>query len=130
MRFIITCVILGVSLGFTLGPLNGKHRRALRSIANRLKKEKLLPIVQFTLKNDIENPLKNINSLLDLKELLVVKIDAEQSKVAKEVGELVASHTKSEIVQSLGHTVLLFRPHPTNNIISKLLESELSKPKI
>ncbi|MBS2032268.1 MAG: ribosome assembly RNA-binding protein YhbY [Deltaproteobacteria bacterium] len=87
--------------------LTGKQRRALRAIGHHLK-----PVVQVGQDDVTEGVIAAVDEQLVAHELIKVKIGEGASGERDEIGELLAEKTKSELVQVLGRTLLLYRPHP------------------
>lgn len=46
---------------------------------------------------------------MDAKELVQVKLSVEKKKLAREMGESIASRTSSLLAQTVGHSVLLYK---------------------
>ena len=89
--------------------LTGKQRRALRAIGHHLK-----PVVQVGQDDVTEGVIAAVDEQLLAHELIKIKIGEGASGERDEIGELLAEKTKSELVQILGRTLLLYRPHPEN----------------
>lgn len=91
-------------------PLTGKQKRYLRGLANPIKKAQ----VCIGAPGLSDNVIKETSVALKRFELIKVKMtntgSMEQTK--KEVGAMLAGLTKSDLVQVLGHNLILFRPNP------------------
>jgi RNA-binding protein len=94
------------------GKLSARQRAFLRSLANRIKatvwigKEGLVPAL-----------IAQLDAQLTGRELVKVKlletVDCDRRVVAGELSKA----TGSAVVQTLGHTILLFRAHPAKPVI-------------
>ena len=105
-------------------PLNGASRRLLRSIAATMKRSKQLSIIRYNAPS--EHSLLEIKQSLAQYELVLLRMDSVDKKhQAKLIGSELASLTNSSLVQTLGHTVLLYKPSdsPDSNI-STLMQAE------
>lgn len=112
--------------------LSGKHRRILRSIANRNKLNNTIDVIQYN-KDSLanirfqrykdDNAFKNLEKLLLTKELVIVKLNVEKRKEAKVIGQEIANYTQSNLVQVIGHTLLLYKDN--NKLITQQLNKEL-----
>jgi RNA-binding protein len=87
--------------------LTGKQRRALRALGHHLK-----PVVQVGQEDLTEGVVQAVDEQLVAHELIKVKVGEGASLERDEVGEQLAAQTKSELVQVLGRTLLLYRRHP------------------
>ena len=84
--------------------ITGKQRSYLKKLAHDLD-----PIV-FIGKNDLtENIIKEIDSLLELRELVKVKIQEGSLLDAKETANEVADMLGAEFVQAIGRKFVLYR---------------------
>ena len=87
--------------------LTGKQRRYLRSLANVLKasvyvgKEGLSPAL-----------LASCEEAYNTRELLKIKLERSCPVDRKTAGRQLADATQSHLVQILGKTIVLYRPHP------------------
>lgn len=92
--------------------LKGKQKRFLRAKAHHLN-----PIFQVGKGGVNENMMKQIEEALEVRELLKVSIlqncEEDKNVVAKELAE----GTKSELVQLIGHTVVLYKESSENKTI-------------
>ncbi|WP_050615842.1 ribosome assembly RNA-binding protein YhbY [Bacillus testis] len=89
--------------------LTGKQKRFLRSTAHHLN-----PIFQVGKGGVNENMIAQISDALEARELLKVSIlqncDVDKDTVAEEL----VKGTKAELVQLIGHTVVLYRESKEN----------------
>ena len=84
--------------------ITGKQRSYLKKLAHDLD-----PIV-FIGKNDLtENIIKEIDSLLELRELVKVKIQEGSLLDAKETANEVADMLGAEFVQAIGRKFVIYR---------------------
>ena len=77
-------------------------------------------------KNEIdENYIIQLNTALDAKELIKIKILENALYTAREAGEILAERTDSEVVQVIGSKVLLYRKSRKKEKvnISKIVEA-------
>jgi pyrimidine deaminase RibD-like protein/RNA-binding protein YhbY len=119
--------------------MTGGVRRALRSLAGRLKREGTLAQIAFggsRSEGDEEVPLKpewmeHLDDVLWDKELVVVKLNTAVSKKkdAKVLGERIAEQLQAHVAQTLGHTCLLYRPAipPVLDLEALMLEKKEEK---
>lgn len=92
--------------------LTGKQKRFLRSEAHHL-----TPIFQVGKGGVNEHMLKQIEEALEVRELLKVSILTNNEDDKNEVAETLAKGTKSELVQLIGLTVVLYKPSKNNKKI-------------
>ncbi|KAJ1420686.1 hypothetical protein B484DRAFT_453015 [Ochromonadaceae sp. CCMP2298] len=122
---VLVCAMIA-SVGALSSDLSGKHRRSLRSIAGRLKRSSELSSLFFNELSD--QSLKNLDDTLKSNELVRISfVKVEKKAAAKELGEKLADQTKSELVQILGHTVLLYRAAVPPSKVTLLLKQEMRK---
>lgn len=86
--------------------LSGKQRRALRALGHHLK-----PVVQVGQDDLTEGVVAAVDEQLTAHELIKVKVGEGASSTRDKVAEALAEKTKSELVQILGRTILLYRKH-------------------
>ena len=99
----------------------GKHRRSLRSIANKMKITKELPTLQCSEVSDsFRNNLADVMSSLELVQIRLLNID--KKKEAKIIGETLAEELDCLLAQVVGHTILLYKEAKPKGKITKLLE--------
>lgn len=84
--------------------LNSKQKMALKAIGNTTKNK-------YTLgKNEITNTfLEMIDNALEAKELIKVNVLKSAAVPVREIALDISTKTHSEIVQIIGHTILLYR---------------------
>jgi RNA-binding protein len=78
--------------------------KSLRAIAHKLK-----PVVTVAQKGLSETVHKEIDQALSRHELIKVKIVAGDRDVRKEIAAEICEQTRSELVQSIGNIVVLYR---------------------
>ena len=127
LRVSIVVTVLLYTYSFDNLNLTGRHRRILRAIAGRMKVEQKLPILPAS--NEISDSiLTNIAETMENNELVALRFNKAAKKIeAKELGLRIAQASNSEVIQTLGHTVLLFRPTQPPSIVSQLLKAEFDK---
>lgn len=91
--------------------LNGKQRRALRALGHHL-----TVVVQVGADGVTEGVIAAADAALEDHELIKVKIAADR-EARDEAVETLSAGTKSEVAQTLGKTVLLFRKRKTDSKI-------------
>jgi RNA-binding protein len=88
--------------------LNPKQRSHLRSLAHPLK-----PIVQVGKDGITDTLIGTLESAFNTRELLKVKVLEAAPEDADETGQALADRVAgAQLVQVIGRTVVLFRPHP------------------
>jgi RNA-binding protein len=92
--------------------LTGKQKRFLRSEAHHL-----TPIFQVGKGGVNDHMLKQISEALEVRELLKVSILTNNEDDKNEVAIKLAKGTKSELVQLIGLTVVLYKPSKENKKI-------------
>lgn len=85
--------------------LKSFQRKYLRGLAHNLK-----PVVLIGQKGLIDNVLRSTELALEDHELVKIKFnDLKEKEQKKEISELLISKTGSEIVGTIGHTVILYK---------------------
>mmetsp|Transcript_26566 Transcript_26566/g.44414 ORF Transcript_26566/g.44414 Transcript_26566/m.44414 type:complete len:143 (-) Transcript_26566:3284-3712(-) len=131
LTVVVICLVLvlvcnALSDGSITRIFTGKHRRTLRAIAARMKKNNELLSLQLSDIN--ENCLQNVKESLLSRELIQIKfLKAKKKREAKQLGELLAEQTKSELAQVLGHSVLLYLSSDPPAEVSKLMMEEMKR---
>jgi RNA-binding protein len=88
--------------------LSPKQRAFLRSRAHHLK-----PILQVGKEGITEAALDAVQEAFNTRELLKVKIQEAAPITAREAGTVLAERVPGvQHVQTIGRTVVLYRPHP------------------
>ena len=108
---------------------NGKERRALRAIANRMKQDASLLTLPGSISYN-ENFIKNVKESLEAKEMILLKFnDSGKKKEVKQIMMDICKLSKSEIIQVVGHTALIFKEKSKSSIIRKAINEELVRTK-
>jgi RNA-binding protein len=84
--------------------LTGKQKRYLRSLAHHL-----TPIFQVGKGGVNDNMVKQIGEALEARELIKVSILQNNLDDKHEVAAALARETGAELVQLIGHTVVLYK---------------------
>ena len=84
--------------------LRGKERARLRSQANILK-----PIVMIGKDGLTETVIDQIDQIIEIRELIKIKIQNNSAEDARTVAEEVARELKAEVIQVIGGIVVLYR---------------------
>jgi RNA-binding protein len=92
--------------------LTGKQKRFLRSKAHHLN-----PIFQVGKGGVNENMIKQIGEALEVRELIKVSILQNCEVDKKVVAEQLSVGTHAELVQLIGHTVVLYKESEENKQI-------------
>ncbi len=87
--------------------LKGIQRRYLKSLANRLK-----PVVYVGKEGLTPALLRTVEEAYNTGELIKIKLEQNCPLDRKELGPKLAEETGSHLIQTLGHTLLLYRPDP------------------
>lgn len=89
--------------------LTGKQKRFLRAKAHHLQ-----PIFQVGKGGVNENMVKQIDDALEARELIKVSVLKNCELDKEEVAERLAEGTGAEIVQIIGHTIVLYKESKEN----------------
>ncbi|MDP4162302.1 MAG: ribosome assembly RNA-binding protein YhbY [Bacillota bacterium] len=92
--------------------LTGKQKRFLRSKAHHLN-----PIFQVGKGGVNENMIKQIAEALEVREMLKISILQNCDEDRYEVAEKLATGTGAELVQVIGHTIVLYKESTENKQI-------------
>lgn len=92
--------------------LTGKQKRFLRAEAHHLS-----PIFQVGKSGVSENMTKQIAEALEVRELIKVSILQNNEDDKDEVAKALAKGAKAELVQLIGHTVVLYKESKENKKI-------------
>jgi len=92
--------------------LTGKQKRFLRSEAHHLR-----PIFQVGKDGVNENMITTISEALEKRELIKVAVLQNCLEETDEVAEALVEGTESELVQVIGHTIVLYKPSVENKTI-------------
>jgi RNA-binding protein len=92
-----------------LVPLTGKQKSYLRALAHKLK-----PVVQIGHQGVTDGLLAALDTALERHELLKVKVAGEAEVDAAEIAPKLQKASKSQLVQIIGHTLVLYRKRAEN----------------
>ncbi|QQE73128.1 ribosome assembly RNA-binding protein YhbY [Brevibacillus composti] len=92
--------------------LTGKQKRFLRAEAHHLS-----PIFQVGKGGVNENMITQIKEALEVRELIKVSILQNNLDDKEEVAEALAAGAEAELVQLIGHTVVLYKESRENKRI-------------
>ncbi|WP_083845002.1 ribosome assembly RNA-binding protein YhbY [Paenisporosarcina sp. TG20] len=92
--------------------LTGKQKRFLRSEAHHLS-----PLFQVGKGGVNEHLIKHIEEAIETRELIKISILQNCEDDKQEVAEQLANDTKSELVQLIGLTIVLYKPSKNNRKI-------------
>jgi RNA-binding protein len=84
--------------------LTGKQRRTLRALAHHRK-----PVVQVGSGGIADAVIAKVNAELEVHELIKVKVAKEAPVPVAEAAAALGPATRSELVQIIGRTVILYR---------------------
>jgi len=87
--------------------LDGRQRRHLRALGHHQK-----PVVQIGTQGLTPGVLQAVDDALDRHELVKVRVASEAAKTVDELSSEIAGGTRSALAQTIGRTLLLYRPHP------------------
>src|SRR5215216_1750050 len=91
-----------------MSTLNTKQRQYLKGLAHSLK-----PMLQIGKDGVTETVLSSIESALNSRELLKLKVLDAAPEGADQSGQTMAGRLAGvELVQVIGKTIVLYRPHP------------------
>ncbi|MER2492300.1 ribosome assembly RNA-binding protein YhbY [Catenovulum sediminis] len=91
--------------------ISTKQKQFLKAQAHSLK-----PIVQLGANGLTEGVLAEIDSALNHHELIKVKIPTDERDLKKTIIDAIVRETQAFQVQTIGHTVILYRPSEDNKI--------------
>lgn len=92
--------------------LTGKQKRYLRAQAHHL-----TPIFQVGKAGVNDNMVKQINDALEARELLKVSVLQNCEEDPQTVAALLVEGTESELVQTIGKTIILYKESKENKQI-------------
>jgi RNA-binding protein len=87
--------------------LDGRQRRHLRALGHHKK-----PVVQVGVHGLTDGVVQAVNQALTQHELVKVRVAGDAPTPPEELGPELARGTGSELAQTIGRTLLLYRPHP------------------
>jgi RNA-binding protein len=89
--------------------LTGKQKRFLRSRAHHLD-----PIFQVGKGGVNENMIKQINEVLEKRELIKISVLQNCEDDCDEVAQQLSKGARAELVQVIGHTIVLYKESKEN----------------
>lgn len=92
--------------------LSGKQRRYLRSLGHHLQ-----ALVQIGKQGVSDGVVTAADEALGSHELVKIRRSSDCPQSRKEVATSLSEALGAELVQQLGHTVLLYRKHPDEPVI-------------
>jgi RNA-binding protein len=91
-----------------LSTVKGYQKRYLRGLAHGLD-----PVVMVGHKGLTPTVVRSIEDALNAHELIKVKfIDFKEKENKSALADRIQETTRSELVSTIGHTAVFFRPHP------------------
>lgn len=91
-----------------IAPLTPKQRAHLRSLAHHLK-----PVAQVGKEGITEAAVRAVEVAFNTRELLKVKVQEAAPLNVREAGDELAARVEgAHLVQTIGRTAVLYRPHP------------------
>lgn len=91
-----------------IAPLTSKQRAHLKSLAHHLK-----PIVQIGKEGLTDASVQSLNDAFRNRELLKLKVQEAAPMSAAATAEALAGRIpEAHVVQTIGRTLVLYRPHP------------------
>jgi RNA-binding protein len=88
-------------------PLTSAQIRELKKLAHSLK-----PVVMVGQHGLTENVLAEIDSTLDIHELIKVKLAGADKADRVEMSEAIVQQTSASLVQIIGRVAIFYRPNP------------------
>lgn len=92
--------------------LTGKQKRYLRSLAHHLD-----PIFQVGKGGVNDNMIKQIVEALEARELIKISVLKNSLEDTDEAADEIIEGTKAELVQIIGHTIVLYKESKENKEI-------------
>ncbi len=89
--------------------LTPKNKALLKGLANHLKSQ-----IQLGKGEVDENIISSINNSLEAHELIKVKVLQNSNSTCKELSEEITERTGSDLVDIIGHVIILYKPSKKN----------------
>jgi len=86
--------------------VNSEQKKQMKGQAHELK-----PVIMIGQAGLTDAVLKELNAALDTHELIKIKIRAEREQ-RKSIKEKICIETKSELIQSIGQIIVIYRKKP------------------
>lgn len=93
--------------------MNSKQRAYLRSLANNI-----TAIFQVGKSGISDNLIKQVDDALEARELIKINVLETSPDAISDIANSLAENTNSEVVQTLGNKVTLFRAKKKNSKIN------------
>jgi RNA-binding protein len=87
--------------------LDGRQRRHLRALGHHQK-----PIVQIGTDGLTPGVLHAVDDALERHELVKVRVSSDAPAPKSDVADEIVAGTRSVLAQTIGRTLLFYRPHP------------------
>lgn len=87
--------------------LDGRQRRHLRALGHHRK-----PVVQIGAQGLTPGVLHAVDEALERHELVKIRVASDSPAPVDEIGSEIAAGTRSVLAQTIGRTLLFYRPHP------------------
>ena len=98
--------------------LSNQQVRALRAESHRLK---LKPVVMIGQHGLSENVLIELEQTLAHHELIKVRVPAQEKSDKKGFNTEICEKLNADLIQSIGHIIVLFRKNPKSQKFDKIL---------
>ncbi|MBA3989025.1 ribosome assembly RNA-binding protein YhbY [Aliidiomarina maris] len=85
--------------------LNNKQKQHLKSLAHPLK-----PVVLLGANGLTEGVVAEIDGALEHHELIKVKVPTDERELRTAIAEAICREVKASLVQTIGKTLILYRP--------------------
>ncbi len=92
--------------------LTPKNKALLKGLANHLK-----PQIQIGKGEVDSNVISSIDKSLEAHELIKVKVLQNSNETCSELAKELTESTSSDLVDIIGHTIILYRPSKKNHRI-------------
>ncbi len=102
-------------------PLSNAQIRTLRSEAHRLM---LKPVVMIGQNGLSENVVIELQQALEHHELIKVRIPAAEKNEKSAMIEAICQQQQADLIQSIGHVVVIYKLNPKIGRFKKLLASK------
>lgn len=106
-------------------PLTGYQKKYLRGLAHSLK-----PVVMVGQKGTTDTLFKSIDTALTDHELIKIRfIEHKERKLKDPILTEITIKTGAELAGAIGHTAILYRPHPDRDKRKIVLPEKASDPR-
>jgi RNA-binding protein len=99
--------------------ISSQQIRTLKAESHRLK---LKPVVMIGQQGLSENVFNELESSINHHELIKIRIPALEKSDKKVLIEKICNQLKADLIQNIGHVVVLFRRNPKSQRFDKLLK--------